>query len=220
MVRGVKGDFFGASRVWAGAHSALNSCDSRISCRCAIEKLHVESTCGFGRGSGDDLAAFRCGGGKFTARLLLRDFADLRGCAWENFLRVPGVSGANSLPTPPVFASFFLLAAQIRRRPSVESSRRIGCRAPGRASRAAAARLGLTPRRVWRNFFAGRSRSKFPNLKGKKIMKSLITAIAFAFVAAVASVQAAGSSCPECCKDKDCATCCKGKCAECANCNK
>lgn len=51
-------------------------------------------------------------------------------------------------------------------------------------------------------------------------MKKLITAIAFAFVAAVASVQAAGSSCAECCKDKECAECCKGKCAECAGCNK
>ena len=51
-------------------------------------------------------------------------------------------------------------------------------------------------------------------------MKKFITAIACAFVAAVASIQAAGSSCHECCKDKECAECCKDKCAECAGCNK
>ena len=51
-------------------------------------------------------------------------------------------------------------------------------------------------------------------------MKTFITAIALAFMATLASVQAAGSSCPECCKDKNCAECCKGKCEECAGCNK
>ena len=51
-------------------------------------------------------------------------------------------------------------------------------------------------------------------------MKSLIIAIALACAAVVGSVQAAGSSCPTCCKDQDCATCCKGKCSECKNCNK
>ena len=45
-------------------------------------------------------------------------------------------------------------------------------------------------------------------------MKSILTAIAVALVA-VGSLQAAGTKCPECCKDKDCATCCKGKCDEC-----
>ena len=50
-------------------------------------------------------------------------------------------------------------------------------------------------------------------------MKSILTAIAVALVA-VGSLQAAVSKCPECCKDKDCATCCKGKCDECKNCNK
>jgi hypothetical protein len=67
--------------------------------------------------------------------------------------------------------------------------------------------------------FSGRTCSEI-SIQRKDIMKSFITAIAFAFVAAVASVQAAGTKCPECCKDKDCATCCKGNCAECANCNK
>ncbi len=50
-------------------------------------------------------------------------------------------------------------------------------------------------------------------------MKSILTAIAVALVA-VGSLQAAGTKCPECCKAKDCATCCKGKCSECKNCNK
>jgi hypothetical protein len=66
--------------------------------------------------------------------------------------------------------------------------------------------------------FSERNRFEIPY--EREIMKSLITAIALAFVAAVATVQAAGTSCPECCKDKDCAACCKGKCDECANCNK
>jgi hypothetical protein len=54
----------------------------------------------------------------------------------------------------------------------------------------------------------------------RKIMKSFILAIALACAAMVGSVQAAGTSCPKCCKDKDCATCCKGKCSECKQCNK
>jgi hypothetical protein len=36
----------------------------------------------------------------------------------------------------------------------------------------------------------------------------------------VASLNAAGTTCSDCCKDKSCDTCCKGKCAECAKCNK
>ena len=51
------------------------------------------------------------------------------------------------------------------------------------------------------------------------IMKSILTAIAVALVA-VGSLHAGGTKCPECCKDKDCATCCKGKCDECKNCKK
>jgi hypothetical protein len=51
-------------------------------------------------------------------------------------------------------------------------------------------------------------------------MKSLITALAIALVAAAGSVHAAGNSCPTCCKNQDCATCCKDKCADCMGCNK
>ena len=50
-------------------------------------------------------------------------------------------------------------------------------------------------------------------------MKTILIAISVA-VASLSGLQAAGPKCPECCKDKDCATCCKGKCSECANCNK
>jgi hypothetical protein len=76
-------------------------------------------------------------------------------------------------------------------------------------------RLGLTSRRV--RFF--RTEPKKEISKKESNMKSILTAIAVALVA-VGSLQAAGSKCPECCKDKDCATCCKGKCDECKNCNK
>jgi hypothetical protein len=50
-------------------------------------------------------------------------------------------------------------------------------------------------------------------------MKTILIAISVAVVS-LSGLQAAGPKCPECCKDKDCATCCKGKCSECVNCNK
>jgi hypothetical protein len=83
------------------------------------------------------------------------------------------------------------------------------------ATHSPTARLGLTSRRV--RFF--RTKPKKEISKKESNMKSILTAIAVALVA-VGSLQAAGSKCPECCKDKDCATCCKGKCDECKNCNK
>ena len=79
-----------------------------------------------------------------------------------------------------------------------------------------AARRGLTPHQPPEPV---EDHSSFRFLR-KENMKSLITAIALALAAVTGSLHAAGKSCPTCCKDQDCKTCCKGKCDECANCNK
>ena len=50
-------------------------------------------------------------------------------------------------------------------------------------------------------------------------MKTILTTIALALFA-VASLNAAGTTCSGCCKDKACSTCCKDKCDECAKCKK
>jgi hypothetical protein len=65
--------------------------------------------------------------------------------------------------------------------------------------------------------WAGSSKTKIEN--ERKMMKTILTTIALALFA-VASLNAAGTTCSDCCKDKSCDTCCKGKCAECAKCNK
>ena len=170
----------------------------------------------FGAGHGiADRDAFDPRGGDGVLLLPRASFPISAGEGFRFFLRVSCLPGFASFACCHAGPRFQTLAASCGA--SLVEPRRIRAGLLPRACHTTTALGGLTLRRGL-IFDQAVTSQKFHS--ERKIMKSFILAIALACAAVVGSVQAAGTSCPKCCKDKDCATCCKGKCSECKQCNK